>query len=149
VTDDPLGVGGLLGDVVRLAGLVGRRQLPDTGLLEGLLGDAARSLDAYVRAGSLALPQSHRLPFRELGLAIGLAGIERLLAPRDGEATEGALDERRRGLLALLRPHLPLRPRIEAGWLEPRARKAATWTEHLDINRVMLATALAPDEYLG
>ena len=149
-TDDPLGVGGLLGDVVRLAGLMARRQLPDTGLLEGLLGDAARSLDAYRRTGSLALPPSHRLPFRELGLAIGLAGIERLLAPGDGEAAEGgALDERKQGLLALLRPHLPLRARIETGWLEPRARQAATWTEHLDINRVMLATSLAPDEYLG
>ena len=31
----------------------------------------------------------------------------------------------------------------------PRKRKTNTWTEHRDINMVMLATSLAPDGYLS
>jgi hypothetical protein len=37
---------------------------------------------------------------------------------------------------------------IEKFWLEPQNRIAKTWTEHQDINSVMLATSLAPDAYL-
>jgi hypothetical protein len=37
---------------------------------------------------------------------------------------------------------------VEAFWLEPRNRETNTWTEHREINMVMLATSLAPDGYL-
>ena len=41
-----------------------------------------------------------------------------------------------------------LRDEIEAFWLEPAHRQVATWTEHRDINEVMLATSLAPEGFL-
>jgi len=41
-----------------------------------------------------------------------------------------------------------LREDIEMFWLERTNREANTWTEHRDINMVMLATSLAPDGYL-
>ncbi|MGD9082806.1 MAG: hypothetical protein PVJ50_06225 [Desulfobacterales bacterium] len=37
---------------------------------------------------------------------------------------------------------------IEKFWLDPKNRRAKSWTEHQDINSVMLATSLAPDGYL-
>jgi hypothetical protein len=37
---------------------------------------------------------------------------------------------------------------IENFWLEPKSRESETWTAHHDINRVMLATSLAPDGFL-
>ncbi len=47
-----------------------------------------------------------------------------------------------------LGPHLPLARRIEAFWLEEDHRVPTTWTEHRDINEVMLATSLWPDGFL-
>jgi hypothetical protein len=44
--------------------------------------------------------------------------------------------------------HAPLAETIEAFWLEPDHQKVETWTEHRDINMVMLATSLSPDGYL-
>jgi hypothetical protein len=38
--------------------------------------------------------------------------------------------------------------KIEMFWLEKANQKANSWTEHRDINMVMLATSLAPDGYL-
>jgi len=37
---------------------------------------------------------------------------------------------------------------IENFCLEPTNREASSWTEHQDINMVMLATSLTPDGYL-
>lgn len=44
---------------------------------------------------------------------------------------------------------MPLKDRIVGFWVVTERQGARTWAEHLDINRVMLATALAPDGYLG
>ena len=41
-----------------------------------------------------------------------------------------------------------LRDRMEGFWLEPAHRQVATWTEHRDINEVMLATSLVPEGFL-
>jgi len=37
---------------------------------------------------------------------------------------------------------------IEAFWRDPEHQRVTTWTEHQDINEVMLATSLAPDGFL-
>ena len=37
---------------------------------------------------------------------------------------------------------------IENFWLEPVNREVPSFTDHLDINTVMLAASLAPDGYL-
>jgi hypothetical protein len=44
---------------------------------------------------------------------------------------------------------VPLREKIEQFWLDGKNREASTWTEHREINMVMLATSLAPDGFLG
>jgi len=49
--------------------------------------------------------------------------------------------------LESLMRHAPMAEMIEKFWLESANRKA-TWTQHRDINMVMLATSLSSEGYL-
>jgi hypothetical protein len=144
-TADPLGLGGLLTGAYRVQQLM-RHGAPLTGgLLDELLEAAVVGLDHYAREGELRRPANARLAFRELGLAIGLQAVERMWRAVDGqEEISRARPQVRERLEALLR-HAPLGAEIERFWLEPEHRRAQRWTEHRDINEVMLATSLAPD----
>ena len=42
----------------------------------------------------------------------------------------------------------PMGDEIESFWRDPDQQRADTWSEHRDINEVMLATSLAPDGFL-
>jgi hypothetical protein len=124
-TDDPLGIGGLLIDARRAADLSERGALPPDDDLSASLVDAARSgLRRYLNDGHFRLSAERRLAFRELGLAIGIhaAGPDEL----------GRLAEE-----------------IEAFWTRPENRAGRLWREHEDIDEVMLATALAPEGFIG
>ncbi len=44
--------------------------------------------------------------------------------------------------------HLSLQEKIENFWQTVANQKSKTWTEHIDINSVMLATSMEPDGYL-
>jgi hypothetical protein len=66
---------------------------------------------------------SHDLAFRELGLAIGLQAAKKM---------------------SVLEEYWSLINEINNYWLQN-----SDWTEHQDINRVMLATSLAPDSFLS
>lgn len=143
---DPLGIGGLLVDAWRVAQLMQQGAVADTQLLERLLSAAGTSLEHYARSGELQAPAEYRLAFRELGLAIGLHAAEQL-----GQAVAAdripASPEARAALAVALR-YLPMGAEIESFWRDPANKRAATWTEHHDINAVMLATSLAPDGFL-
>lgn len=140
-TDDPLGIGGLLDDATRLAELVFHCGVKRHELLQRILVDAEQSLAAFSRSSLPVRPAGERLAFRELGLAIGLAGLPQIgaLAQHDPE-----LDS---VITALLR-HRPLADTIQAFWSDPAHRRSSTWLEHCDINTVMLATCLIPEGYL-
>jgi len=118
-TGDPLAIGGLLVDAHRLA-----RLDRDRPLRGALLAAARAGLDHYVRQPDLRRSADHRLAFRELGLAIGLATDH-------GLATD------------------PLRGTIESFWLDDDHRRSRTYRAHQDINDVMLATSLAPAGFLA
>lgn len=142
-TEDPLGAGSLLTDAWFLARLPagnGERSR----ILEQMIGDATVSLREVRDLRLLDLPASRRLAFRELGLAIGLAAVERLGASL--EAGRFSPDIPRQ--VEELRASLPMRSAITAFWLDPANRRSPTWLEHEDINTVMLATAVAPAGYL-
>ncbi len=145
-TDDPLGLGGLLTDAYRIEQLAGRDSVQSGGLREALLAAALSGLERYTAHGDLEQPAQRRLAFRELGLAIGLAASTRLrrAAARDGGRSGGERDA-----LEKLGAYEPLGAKVIAFWLEPEHRKASSWTEHRDINEVMLATALAPEGFLS
>ncbi|HKA87042.1 MAG TPA: hypothetical protein VKE22_05215 [Haliangiales bacterium] len=140
-TADPLGIGGLLVDAHRLDRLVRRGAGADGGLRDRLLGAAIAGLEQYARAGDLGRPAERRLAFRELGLAIGLHAVAAM--------RRGATDEPERRLLEALRPYDRLADDVIAFWLEPEHQRSSTFVEHEDINEVMLATALAPEGFLG
>lgn len=136
---DPLGIGGLLVDAYRLMQLQ-RQGASDFGLVEALLEAALVGLQHYVKAPDLRLPASRRLAFRELGLALGLATLERDEWPAAGGGVRASVDR-------LLR-FVPLRTEIEAFWLQPEHRRVDTWLAHVNINDVMLATSLEPTGFL-
>jgi hypothetical protein len=143
-TADPLGIGGLLADAYRVAQLTGLEGVVADDLLGALLSAARDGLRRYADIGDYKRPASRRLAFRELGLSIGLRGVEMM-------RFEGQAARKSPALLALveeLMPFLSLGSAIEAFWLTPQHRAVATWTEHRDINDVMLATSLVPDGYL-
>lgn len=140
-TDDALGIGGLLTDVGRLGRLVLLQDLDRRDLLEKLIRASEASLRAFSRGRSLERPATHRLPFRELGLSIGLHAVESLRSEID-EDHELASD------LDALLEFQPQAQQIELFWSEPANRRAETWTGHEDINAVMLATSLEPGGYV-
>jgi hypothetical protein len=142
---DPLGIGGLLGDAYRVAQLIDQGGMSDERLLERLLAAALAGLQTYARSGELRAPAEYRLAFRELGLAIGLDAVQRLHASAQSGAA--ARPKVHAQLEALMR-YAPLGEKIESFWRDPAHRSANTWSEHRDINEVMLATRLVPDGFL-
>jgi hypothetical protein len=140
-SSDPLGIGGLLMDALVVLQLHEVGAFDDERLIEALLTAARRGLVAYVSEHPLDASSDRRLAFRELGLAIGLAAVERMVE-RHG------MDRRLRREALALTPALALRDRIVSFWLEEGHRRGCTWMEHQDINDVMLATALVPEGVL-
>ena len=148
-TDDPLGIGGLLMATYQVAQLIGDGQLEHIGLLVDLLDAAILSLAALARTSVLRGPADARLAFRELGLAIGLQAMERLVPLVLGRADAFRDNRGLRARIERVMEWLPLKDAIESFWREPLHRRSESWTAHEDINMVMLATSLAPDGYLG
>lgn len=140
-TDDPLGIGGLLDNATRLAHLVFTRGVQRHHLLYQILVAAEPSLRAFDRSSLLNQPAEHRLAFRELGLAIGLSGLQQIrdLVERNHELNPVIID---------LLTYRPLADQICNFWADPAHRQTRTWAEHRDINMVMFATSLAPEGYL-
>jgi len=148
-TADPLGLGGLLVDACRMGQLAREAAPPGGGdLVADLLEAALTGLPAFVDRADLASPAAHRLAFRELGLAIGVAAVD-LLGEEARRSPERFPPGSRasRGLAALAR-YAPVREQIESFWLHPEHRRAPSWIEHEDINEVMLATSLVPHGFL-
>lgn len=148
-TTDPLGLGGLLGDAWRLAQVLRLRPMPVPADLPAVLLEASLPGLAYLsRDSTLRLPAAYRLAFRELGLAIGLQAVPRLEALRAGSPEIFGHPSRLVALLNELRFYLPLGGEIARFWQRKENQETAGWTDHRDINMVMLATGLASEGYL-
>jgi hypothetical protein len=136
-TPDPLGLGGLLCDAARVAQLCQQDAVAGAELLDALLAAASVGLAYFAGHNDLDAPAAGRLAFRELGLAIGLAALDPL-----AQALEGAARPSLRQRLESLARFAPLGPRIRDFWREPAPRRTASWSEHQDIDDVMLAACL-------
>lgn len=148
VTDDPLGIGGLLFDLSRVGQLIvgSRTELID--LFHILLEASLQSLQVYSRNNSLELPARYRLAFRELGLSIGLRGIKKLLALFERASRHPEITNELSTETANVMRYVPLGEAIETFWLEPGNRQVDSWNAHHNINMVMLATSLIPEGFL-
>jgi hypothetical protein len=146
-TDDPLGLGGLLFDACRLCQLIGEERPGDVLLLEEIVGSCCVGLATLLARRQLSWPLSHRLAFRELGLAIGLHALPTIGAVTNtrGLASRPAL----RRAVELLLPYRSLSEEIISLWLPRAEHPDGNWQAHQDINDVMLATALIPDMFLS
>jgi hypothetical protein len=147
-TDDPLGTGGLLSDAFRIAQLSVISGKSYGRLLESVMDSALPGLVSCAQGGSLDLPAKYRLAFRELGLAIGLAGAKNLCAlirhnPELFKDT-GSLQHKAEAILA----YVPLKEAIIQFSMSDKNRESPTWTGHKEISMVMLATGIAPDGFL-
>jgi hypothetical protein len=147
LTDDPLGIGGLLADAYRLAQLL-RDRPGDNGLLGLVLGAASSGLNVYLRRRPFARPVEQRLAFRELGLAIGLQAVSRMWRLLERESGDVAIQPALRNSLDALIAQVPVARSLTGYWCDPARQAADSWRAHEDINAVMLATALVPSGYL-
>jgi len=148
-TDDPLGIGGLLIDAYKMAQLIVADNFIRPDLLGTVLDDSLTGLGYFARKSPFKMPAHYRLAFRELGLSIGLQAIERLQGLI--EQNPGVFRKRHdvHSRIRNLMEYASLSEEINAFWLERNNRESASWTEHRDINMVMLATSLSPDGYLS
>lgn len=136
-SSDSLGIGGLLLDAFRLSLLA--KDEDDNRLIGDILEGIASGLAIFLRTDALARPADYRLGFRELGLAIGLQALPTIQsACASAEGLAGKAERE----VEFLRANAEVGHRIISFWSEPVNRACATWQDHLDINDVMLATAL-------
>lgn len=147
-TDDPLGIGGLLSDAFRVAQLIERGHFLQTSLFAVLLDASLLSMGAFYGTDILTSPAEYRLAFRELGLSIGLHAIERLAKLIQNSNSSFGREPKLNEQMEALQQHEPLAETIEGFWLQSEHQKAESWTEHKNINTVMLATSLCPDGFL-
>ena len=147
-TDDPLGLGGLLVDAYRVQQLMHQGAQPVPRLLEDLLDAAITGLRYYAQGDELQQPARYRLAFRELGLTIGLHAVAAMQRALDEPAQRDAASPKLKAQLDALMHYNTLRDEIEAFWRQAENQNTGTWSEHRDINEVMLATSLAPDGFL-
>ena len=147
-TDDPLGIGGLLSDAYMLAQMIDYGYLEQSDLLEDLLKSSLTGLQSFIKSESLNLPAEYRLAFREIGLCIGMHGVERLQRLLEKTSRLCNIYPGLPEYFSMLLQYSPLTELIENFWLEPKHRRAVSWIEHSDINMVMLASSLLPEGFL-
>lgn len=130
ITTDALGIGGLLLTAVRASTLKNDEDLPHSSKPKKLLENSLYSLENFRNFNQLNGSANQRLAFRECGLSFGL----RVLG--------GAKEKLKSDLDAEFDAYSPLADEVESFWEIPQNQKSATWTEHLNINAVSLASSL-------
>lgn len=149
VTQDPLGIGGLLVDAFKMSRLISRKRIEKPDMLEVLLESTLPGLHYFQRENSLRPPAEYRLAFRELGLTIGLQAADMMHKVISTQPTGFANPQRLLSRLKEVLTYELLATAIREFWLAPVNQKSASWMEHLDINSVMLATTMAPEGYVS
>jgi len=147
-TSDPLGIGGLLFDACRIAQLTIRGGSVTPAILEKILDAALLGLASFKADNPLKYRARQRLPFRELGLAIGLKGVGMMQGCIGKNPGSPDLERSLQRKVEALSGYLPLSNIIERFWLDNKNREAGNWGENREINMVMLATSLAPEGFL-
>jgi len=148
-TNDTLGAGGVLSDMLRLSQLVVMGKSTRVGLLSQLIITSLTNLHSIMDDITWSLGPQHRLPFRELGFAIGLRAIESFLAVIEGHPELVSDIRGWTSASALLQSHVPFAEAITRYWLDPQKHQHDSWSAHRDINTVMLATSLTPETFLA
>ena len=131
-TDDPLGLGGLLMNVIRSTEMDWYAELPKSVHPKTLYDDAVIGLKEFASHADLTSSSRYRLAFRECGLSLGLRVADSYrdkLADRLPETKE-------------LEKKLNLADDIEQFWIQNENRSFSSYRDHLNINHVSLASSL-------
>lgn len=131
-TADPLGLGGLLLNIIRAAELDRHTTLPPAVRPQKLLSEAGSGLEHVTGQANLIAAGRFRLAFRECGLSLGLRVIDHY---------ENQLMENYPPIDRISQS-LPLAERIEAFWSQSNNREQASYLEHRNINDVSLSSSL-------
>lgn len=138
LTDDSLGLGGLLMDAARLLRMPGRAESDDRIAADVLMG-VDTGLEHWLRQRAIAAPASHRLAFRELGLVIGLQTLPEINAAVARDRLLAGWCGRQ---VASLQARQEIATAILEFWRQPAQQASIGWRAHGNINDVMLCTAL-------
>ncbi|CAH1779866.1 unnamed protein product [Owenia fusiformis] len=148
-TDDSLGLGSLLSDALRLMKIICvTEDLSGLPLLKKILEDSNKGLKSFARRG-LKGKAERRLAFRELGLAIGMSAVPLMQSLIDGNQRIFNQDPSIQKLVTEMKQYMEqFNHDVITFWLDPKSQKFGSWTSHLDINMVMLATSLNSGGFL-
>lgn len=171
LTSDTLGLGGLLCDaykVMQFPGLTmeGNDESTTTTsdrfhenndlLIKQLLTAATRGIHhAMIETPSfLDLSVRNRLAFRELGFAIGLKAVLELRQCIQQHPDDSTVrHEISRMLRTMDEKYCHRAQEIEDFWVkiskQPPSAAISTWTDHQEINMIMLATSILPNSFLS
>lgn len=147
-SSDPLGIGGLLNSACTLTQLIIKSKMIHlSDILLKLLDSSLKGINSFLYTNTLKYPPEYRLGFRELGLSIGLYGVEKMQMTIKEHPECFSNQTLLTAKINDLAVYLPLSDIIEKFWIDNQ--KSGTWGEHLDINAVMLATSLDPECFLS
>ncbi len=103
-------------------------------------------MSSFARNNPLKIHPEYRLAFRELGLSIGFKSIKNVQRSLNQNLNK---DEYISKLIKTILNYESLVDKIEKFWIDDKNHQYRSWIEHREINMVMLATALAPDEFIN
>lgn len=147
-TNDPLGIGGLLSDATRIAQLIRKGRFLYLDLLGTVVDASLLGVSSFAAGQSLEIPAEYRLAFRELGLSIGLKGAMKLHEWIEEDPDLFSSDNSIEQQVESITRYAPLGKAIDQFWTDSKNREHCSWVDHQEINMVMLATSLLPDEFL-
>jgi hypothetical protein len=145
-TADPLGIGGILSDSALVSQLMVNGSIKKPEFLENLLLSAFKSLRSYLAGRPTELKADYRLAFRELGLSIGLKGLE--IINKCLKKEPEIFNDGSKKIIEQIDNYSGVAGIIEGFWMDTENQDTNNWKDHLDINTVMLATSLAPEGFL-
>lgn len=131
-TTDDLGIGGLLINAIRVSDLAKEKKLPESIRPEKLMANILEGLKIYARKYDKNRPATQRLAFRECGLSLGLQSLWGL-----NDRSKATFD-----LFSQLLSYLSMADEMEDFWRNQQNRQNSTWSDHLDINEVSLASSM-------
>ncbi|MGW8194720.1 MAG: hypothetical protein ACWGOX_10695 [Desulforhopalus sp.] len=148
-TEDPLGIGGLLCAGLTLSRYMVEETISQHELLQQVLAASVEGLALITRQKILSGAPEHRLAFRELGLSIGLHGVENIRKCFRYKPWNHPETASLKKMLDILTTYQETAAIIENFWLTDESQQTESWLSHRDINMVMLATSLIPDGFLA
>lgn len=155
-TSDPLEIGGMMLDALRLLECYCHGVEVDISLIETLLKQAVIGMRMITKRGMFSREANDRLAFRELGLSIGIHALEKMCLVMNSIDDEHGIKTLQKKditdiklLLQAFSKYFHHANDIEQYWCNPNHQHSRSWKHHLDINEVMLATSLCPDNFLN